>query len=166
VLYNLRCDITRYKRMLYNMLHNYSTTIDPLPWSGLASLQCQFLQKLPAVPVCSASFFKNYALFIGERHATFRAGLLCVGARRMSLCRSLGSDCVEKPGGHSVLGWKLGVEGRYFAQYFFFDFFSLPPYEGQPSRSANASSASPPPFHSGGGDWSKFYMGYRDLDLT
>jgi hypothetical protein len=34
-----------------------------------------------------------------------------------------------------------------------------PPHEGQPSRSANAASASAPPFQSG--DWSKFYMGCR-----
>ena len=28
------CDIARYKRILYNMLYNYRTTINPLPTSG------------------------------------------------------------------------------------------------------------------------------------
>jgi hypothetical protein len=37
--------------------------------------------------------------------------------------------------------------------------FTQPPHEGQPSRSARAASAPAPPFQSGGGDWSRFYMG-------
>jgi hypothetical protein len=40
--------------------------------------------------------------------------------------------------------------------------FTQPPHEGQPSRSAHAASASAPPFQSGGGDWSRIYMGCRE----
>jgi hypothetical protein len=43
-----------------------------------------------------------------------------------------------------------------------YSLFTQPPHEGQPSRSANAASASAPPFQSGGGDWSSFYMGCRE----
>ncbi len=43
-----------------------------------------------------------------------------------------------------------------------YSLFTQPPHEGRPSRSAHAASASAPPFQSGGGDWSRFYMGCRE----
>jgi hypothetical protein len=43
-----------------------------------------------------------------------------------------------------------------------YSLFTQPPHEGQPSRSARAASASAPPFQSGGGDWSRIYMGCRE----
>jgi hypothetical protein len=65
--------------MIHNVLHNMLRAKNapphfPLPWSRLASLQCQFIQQLLGL----------LALIIREGHATFRAGLIC------GRCRAVG----------------------------------------------------------------------------
>ena len=95
--------------MIHNVLHNMLRAKNPpshfpLPGSGSASLQCQFIQQLLGC----------LALIIGEGHATFLAGLIGGrgGAVGGAWRRSAGLD---SSGGPVVLGWILGVPGKHLA---------------------------------------------------